>query len=109
MAVVIGPQGGTVRVPTERWHANVRERRQQAQAGQQAQAVDAAAEGWSVGVTSSVSVGGEPYEGEYEASARFSDQTFPTMRKTMAQDFKVRAINYTEAPNDSGTTVVIGG
>lgn len=49
------------------------------------------------------------YEGDYEADALFSEQTFATARKSMRQDFTVHAINYTEAPNDYGTTVTIGG
>lgn len=49
------------------------------------------------------------YAGPYEADALFSGQTFPTQAKTMARDFTVNAINYTEAPNEYGTTVTIGG
>lgn len=49
------------------------------------------------------------YEGDYEADALFSEQTFATAHKSMRQDFTVHAINYTEAPNDYGTTVTIGG
>lgn len=50
-----------------------------------------------------------PYRGAYEADALFSEQLFPTSNKRMLQDFAVHAINYTEAPNDFGTTVTIGG
>lgn len=63
-----------------------------------------------------LSIGGEiysvetpPYEGAYEADALFREQLFPTANKRMLQDFAVHAINYTEAPNEYGTTVTIGG
>ena len=49
------------------------------------------------------------YAGSYEADARFSEQTFATRARVMRSDFTVHAINYTEAPNDYGTTVTIGG
>lgn len=51
----------------------------------------------------------EQYEGPYEASALFSSQVFGTAEKMMREDFTVHAINYTEAPNESGVTVTIGG
>lgn len=51
----------------------------------------------------------EEYGGPYVASALFSEQRFDTARKLMRSDFAVRAINYTEAPNQYGTTVTIGG
>lgn len=92
MAVVIGPQGGTVRAHSERWHANVRERRQWAQAGQQAQAVDARANGWSVGVTSSVSVGGEPYTGSYAVTPTETEQVLATAFTSLRADVVVAAI-----------------
>lgn len=50
-----------------------------------------------------------PYRGAYEADALFREQTFSTKRKSMLDDFVVHAINYTEAPNEYGTTVTIGG
>lgn len=56
-------------------------------------------------VESGVSV----YDGSYEADALFTSQTFRTARKVMRDNFLVHAINYTEAPNDFGTTVTIGG
>lgn len=63
-----------------------------------------------------VSIGGEVYNatmptyaGPYEANALFSEQVFQTAHKGMSQDFEVHAINYTEAPNEYGTTVTIGG
>ena len=49
------------------------------------------------------------YAGPYEADALFSEQVFSTQAKLMVHDFSVHAINYTEAPNDSGVTVTIGG
>lgn len=49
------------------------------------------------------------YSGSYAADALFHEQTFPTASKIMSRDFKVHAINYTEAPNSSGVTVTIGG
>lgn len=57
----------------------------------------------------SVASGYAAYGGPYEADARFSEQTFDTSQKLMRADFTVHAINYTEAPNDTGITVTIGG
>ena len=51
----------------------------------------------------------ETYAGPYEADALFREQVFATQAKLMTADFAVHAINYTEAPNDSGVTVTIGG
>ena len=51
----------------------------------------------------------DAYAGPYEADALFREQTFATAARLMARDFSVHAINYTEAPNDSGVTVTIGG
>lgn len=51
----------------------------------------------------------EDYEGPYEATPMFTRQTFQTAKKLMTDNFAVRAINYTEAPNEYGTTVTIGG
>ena len=58
-----------------------------------------------------IPVGGDKplYDGPYEASALFTAQSFGTADKLMRKDFAVRAINYTEAPNEYGTTVTIGG
>lgn len=56
-----------------------------------------------------VTADAEEYEGPYEADALFREQTFATQAKLMVRDFSVHAINYTEAPNDSGVTVTIGG
>lgn len=55
------------------------------------------------------SVETQPYEGAYEADALFSQQVFLTKNKRMVDNFTVNAINYTEAPNEYGTTVTIGG
>lgn len=49
------------------------------------------------------------YGGPYEADALFSEQMFATSEKIMRDNFTVHAINYTEAPNQYGTTVTIGG
>lgn len=49
------------------------------------------------------------YDGAYIADALFTDQSFATKAKMMKHDFSVRAINYTEAQNDYGITVTIGG
>ena len=65
--------------------------------------------GVSVGTPYPVYVGGDPYEGAYVADALFTAQVFPTNGKNMRDDFTVNAINYTEALNDSGITVTIGG
>ena len=51
----------------------------------------------------------EEYQGPYVADALFSVQTFATAARYMTDDFIVHAINYTEAPNNSGITVTIGG
>ena len=56
-----------------------------------------------------VSTDAPKYDGPYEANALFSSQTFETAQMLMTDDFRVRAINYTEAPNQYGTTVTIGG
>ena len=71
--------------------------------------VTAIAPDWAVEAVSGILDGGIPYTGAYEADALFREQVFPTALKTMRQDFLVHAINYTEAPNDSGVTVTIGG
>ena len=64
---------------------------------------------YDVDVTSGLVIGGVPYTSAYEADAHFYDQAFPTAQKIMRRNFEVHAINYTEAPNDFGTTVTIGG
>ena len=71
--------------------------------------VEARSPSYSVEAASGVLAGGVPYTGAYEAQARFAEQVFPTAMKTMRDDFAVHAINYTEAPNESGITVTIGG
>lgn len=71
--------------------------------------VDVSSEVYGIELATGVLVGGTPYNGEYEARALFSEQVFPTAMKTMREDFSVHAINYYEAPNDSGVTVTIGG
>lgn len=65
---------------------------------------------WSEGEYVPMAASGVPrYDGPYEASALFTAQSFATADKLMSKDFAVRAINYTEAPNEYGTTVTIGG
>lgn len=49
------------------------------------------------------------YEGAYEVDARFYEQVIPTANKLLRDDMTFHAINYTEAPNDTGITVTIGG
>lgn len=61
------------------------------------------------GMAKIVATDTEVYEGPYEADALFSPQEFPTSQKLMSEDFHVHAIKYTEAPNDTGITVTIGG
>ena len=64
------------------------------------------------GLAGSLTTGGRfypDYGGPYEADALFSDQVFATSERVMRSDFTVHAINYTEAPNQYGTTVTIGG
>lgn len=51
----------------------------------------------------------DDYTGTYEAGALFHEQIFETKNKLMKDDFTVHAVNYTEAPNEYGTTVTIGG
>ncbi len=51
----------------------------------------------------------DEYGGPYEADALFSEQVFGTADKYMTDDFTVHAINYTEAPNEWGKTLTIGG
>lgn len=71
--------------------------------------VQARAKPYRIEAKSGILSGGTPYTGEYEANALFSEQVFPTAMKTMSRDFSVHAINYTEAPNESGITLTIGG
>lgn len=59
--------------------------------------------------TVSIPTSSKPYIGAYEADAMFIEQVFRTKSRSMTDDFTVHAINYTEAPNDWGTTVTIGG
>lgn len=71
--------------------------------------VTARAPSYAVDAESGLLSGGLPYTGAYEADALFREQVFPTRTKTMANDFTVHAINYTEAPNETGITLTIGG
>ena len=49
------------------------------------------------------------YKGPYQAPALFQEQSYETKGLLMKDDFKVAAINYTEAQNEDGITVTIGG
>lgn len=71
--------------------------------------VDVSSPSYRVDAKSGIISGAVPYTGSYVADALFSTQVFPTAQKTMRSDFTVNAINYTEAPNDSGITLTIGG
>lgn len=56
-----------------------------------------------------VSVGGEPYEGEYEVTPKVSSQTLPTAKKLMKDDVTVKAIPYFGVSNPAGgQTIYIG-
>lgn len=100
MAVEIIAPTGEVEVRGQSWEAV---------AVSEAYAVDAESEHSEVEVTTGIIVGGTPYAGAYEVDARFAEQVLPTALKTMRDDLTVHAINYTEAPNEYGTTVTIGG
>lgn len=109
MAVEITVPGGEVEVVSRPWEAVVSSSSGAATVRSAAGAAEAVSEGSVAEARTGVVVGGIPYEGEYEARALFSAQTFPTAQKTMKRDFSVRAINYTEAPNEYGKTLTIGG
>ena len=49
------------------------------------------------------------YPGPYNAPALFEPQLFETKGFLMGDNFRVAAINYTEAQNEDGITVTIGG
>ena len=61
------------------------------------------------GTVTSTSPVAETYIGPYEAPALFEPQVYGTAGFLMAEDFKVAAINYTEAPNEDGITATTGG
>lgn len=49
------------------------------------------------------------YEGEYDATPRFVEQTLPTSHKLLEEDITIKGIPYHEVSNNSGgTTVTIG-
>ena len=49
------------------------------------------------------------YEGEYEVTPKFAEQSLPTKEKLLEKDVKVKEIPYTEVSNNSGgLTVIIG-
>lgn len=49
------------------------------------------------------------YEGEYELTPSKELQSLQTRDKTLRQNVTVKAIDYAEVSNESGTTVTIGG
>lgn len=100
MAIEIVAPTGEVEVRDRSWEAVVSSEQFTLEVGSRNDEIE---------VTTGIIVGGVPYAGSYEADALFSEQVFPTALKTMADDFTVHAINYTEAPNDSGITLTIGG
>ena len=100
MAIEVNSRIGRVDVTSAAWEAEARG---------DSPSVDVESGESTVEFSTGILVGGVPYAGDYEARALFSEQTFPTALKTMQQDFAVHAINYTEAPNDYGVTVTIGG
>ena len=57
-----------------------------------------------------VSVGGDPYTGDYVVNPDFSGKTLETKNKTMDKDVTVHPIEVARVSNPSGgTTVYIGG
>lgn len=51
-------------------------------------------------------VGGELYEGEYEVTPQFDEQTLPTKEKVMAADVTIKAIPVYRVSNTSGGITV---
>lgn len=65
--------------------------------------------GMKIGQAVIVSVGGEPYEGEYEVTPKISSQTLATAKKLMKDDVTVKAIPYFDVSNPAGgQTIYIG-
>lgn len=65
--------------------------------------------GMKIGQAVVVSVGGEPYEGEYEVTPKISSQTLATAKKLMKDDVTVKAIPYFDVSNPAGgQTIYIG-
>lgn len=57
-----------------------------------------------------VSVGGDPYTGDYVVNPDFSGKTLETKNKTMDEDVIVNPIEVARVSNPSGgTTIYIGG
>lgn len=57
-----------------------------------------------------VSVGGDPYTGDYTVNPDFKGKTLETKDKTMYEDVTVNPIEVARVSNPSGgTTVYIGG
>lgn len=65
--------------------------------------------GMKIGQAVIVSVGGEPYEGEYEVTPKISSQILPTAKKLMKDDMTIKAIPYFDVSNTAGgQTIYIG-
>ena len=65
--------------------------------------------GMKIGQAVIVSVGGEPYEGEYEVTPKISSQTLATAKKLMKDDMTIKAIPYFDVSNPAGgQTIYIG-
>lgn len=57
-----------------------------------------------------VSVGGDPYAGEYEVDPDFTGHTLPTKNKLLLENVVVKPIEVASVSNTSGgKTVYIGG
>ena len=51
-----------------------------------------------------------PYEGEYEATPKWMEQSFATVNKSMTRNFKVKEIPLERVSNlGGGYTAIIGG
>lgn len=53
---------------------------------------------------------GEPYEGTYEVTPKFTEQKLLTANKVLAEDVTIEKIPITKVSNTSGgNTIIIGG
>lgn len=52
---------------------------------------------------------GDPYTGEYEVTPAVTDKILKTKQKLLSEDITIKSIPYIEIPNETGTTVIIGG
>ena len=64
--------------------------------------VTARSPSWTVGVTSGLLGGGDPYEGSYEVTPTSGEQVLPTRSKTMGDDLTVHAVPCSATSNDAG-------